>query len=372
MGRKGYRAKSVKMVDQRIGPALKTARLRAGRSLEEMADSCGVTRSQIARIEKGRCEVSFPLLLRLATVLDLDPNYFISFQETSLQIEDDLREALRQVDMPAEAVDALFKLSVEAQGAFVDGLRWLMVARDGRPFRENDVVHQILDHGVAGSIDYILTGIAEFGAQVEDLWRLIAQMEELPGERRVMSDRLLTATTMNGGQIDPVDVYRGILQREPRNSDILRLWTTTIGSAVNQNAEQYESRTIYPLAAICNYIDTGLWGQGIVFESEHMEQHVGALVRTLRTTPNFRIGFLDDKIPFNLIVKANRQALVYTLLHAGIYSEQPRGAAFRYSRADVAWRFRDYFDELWERIPAENKDSEIIADWLEQRITARR
>jgi transcriptional regulator with XRE-family HTH domain len=370
MERKGSRA--LKMVDQRIGPALQTARVRAGRSQDEIAEQCGVTRDQIARIEKGRCEVSFPLLLRLAEVLELDPQYFTSYQETALQIERSLRAALRQVDMPPEAVAALLKLSVEAQGALVDGLRWLVLARDGRPFRENDVVHQILDHGVAAALDYIVAGVAEFGVDADDLWRLTAQTEELPGERCVISDRLLTFTTMNGGQIDPVAIYRGSHRRDPRSPDVVRLQAKAIGSAVTQNVEKYESRTIYPLAAICTYIDTGHWADDVVIGNDQIEQHVGALIQALRTTPNFRIGFLDDVLPFNLLVKANRQALVYVPGCTELFTDQPRGVAFRYSRADVAWCFRDYFDELWERIPAENKDSNLIADWLEQRVLARR
>jgi transcriptional regulator with XRE-family HTH domain len=372
MERKGSRAKPAKMVDQRIGPALRAARLREGRSLEEIAEWCGVRRDQIARIEKGRCEVSFPLLLRLAEVLDLDPYYFTSYQEISIQIERSLRTALRRVAMPAEAVAALVKLSVEAQGALVDGLRWLVLERDGRPFRENDVVHQILDHGVAASLDYILAGVAEFGVDADDLWRLIAQMEELPGERCVISDRFLTVTTMNGGQIDPLAIFRDSLQREPRSADVIRLRAKAIGSAVTQSVEQHESRTIYSLAAICSYIDTGRWADGVIIDSALIEQHVAALVQALRTTPNYRIGFLDDSLPFNLLVKANRQALVYAPAHTGLFTDQSRGVAFRYSRADVAWRFREYFDDIWERIPAENKDSNLIADWLEQRMMARR
>ena len=372
MERNGSRAKPHRTVDQRIGPALKAARLRAGRTLDEIAGSCGVTRDQVERIEKGRCEVSFPLLLRLAQALELDPYYFTSYQETSLQIERSLRAALRQVDMPPEAVAALVRLSIEAQGALVDGLRWLVLARDGRPFRENAVVQQILDHGVAASIDYILAGVAEFGVDADDLWRFIAQMEELPGERRVMSDRLLTVTTMNVSQIDPAAIYRGRLQMETRSADVLRLRARTIGSAVTQSVQKHESRTIYPLAAICEFIDTGQWTDGVVVESDLVEQHVAALVRTLRTSPNFRIGFLDDSVPFNLLLKANRQALVYVPRHFRRFTDHPQGIAFRYSRADVAWRFRDYFDELWERIPPENKDSAFIADWLEQRVTARR
>jgi hypothetical protein len=310
--------------------------------------------------------------MRLAEVLDLDPRYFTSYQETALQIERSLRHALRQIDMPPEATSALATLSVEAQGALVDGLRWLVLARDGRPFRENDVVRQILDHGVAASIEYILAGVAEFGVDADDLWRFAAQLEELPGERRIMADRLLTVTTVNGGQIDPVTAYQANLRPEARSQDVMRFWAKSIGSAVNESVRQHVSRTIYPLASICQYIDNGRWGCDVIDDHDLIQCHVRALAQTLRTTPNYRIGFIDEEVPFSLLIKGDQQALLYTPRSADLYWNSPRGVAVRYSRADVARRFRGYFDDLWERIPAENKDSNVIAAWLEQRVTAGR
>jgi transcriptional regulator with XRE-family HTH domain len=358
--------------EQRIGPALRAVRLREGRTLDEVAASCGVKASLISSIEKGRSQVSFPLMLRLASVLDVDPKYFASFQEASAQIEKDLKDLLTRIELPATAIPALLALSVEAQGALVDGLRWLMLVRDGRPIHENEIEQQIVNFGVEASLSYILAGTAEFGVDASGFGRMLTQMEELSGDRLVMSDRLMTITTPNGGQIDPLDVFRSIFRAEPQNPALIRLWAKTLGSAVRESVQHHESRTIYPLASICAYIDTGHWGHGVDVGTDRIEQHIGALIRTLRSTPNFRVGFIDEDIPFNLLVKGNLQAMSYIRQGPEIFHGQSHGIAFRYSRPDVVWRFREYFDALWERIPDERKDSDAIAGWLEQRVMTAR
>ena len=372
MERKQHRARPARMIDQRIGPALRALRLREGRTLDEIAASCGVSRKYITNIEQGRSEISFPLLLRLAAALEVDPNYFASYQETSSQIENNLKDLLTQIELPPDAIPALLSLSVEAQGALVDGLRWLMLVRDGNPIHENEVVHQILNHGVEASISYILSGVAEFGVDADGFGRMLTQMEELPGDRLVMSDRLLTITTPNGGHIDPVDVFRSIFHSEPRTPSLIRLWAKTLGSAVSDSVQHHESRTIYSLASICAYIDTGHWGHGVDVGANLIRQHIGAVIQTLRGTPNFRVGFIDEDVPFNLLVKGNCQAMSYIRQGPDIFRGQSHGVAFRYARPDVVWRFREYFDALWERIPHERKDSATIANWLEQRVMSAR
>ena len=370
MEQKEHRTRPARAIDQRIGPAIRAVRLREKRTLEDLAKSCGIAVSSLKSIERGQRQISFPLLMSLASALGVDHNYFTSYQETSALIEQDLTELLVRLGLPETAIPNLLSLSVDAQGALVDGLRWLLLVRDGSPVEENELDVQIASEGVASSIDCILTGIADLGVDSDGFGRMLTQMEELPGDRLVMSDRLLTITTPNGGHIDPIEVFRSIFQSEPKHPDLIRLWAKSLSSAVSESVRQYESRMIYPLASICSYIDTRHWGYGVDVAADLLEQHIGMLVQTLRSVPNFRVGFLDEDIPFNLLVKGDSQAMSYTRQGPEIFRGQSLGVALRYSRPDVVWRFREYFDALWDRIPPERKDSETIARWLEQRVMA--
>ncbi len=322
----------------------------------------------ISRIEQGRADVSLQNLISLSAALGVDVNYFASYQEASSQTEQQLREMLDRVDMSPEVVPALASLSYEAQAALVDALRWLTVANGASPVREQELVDQILGQGVANSIGQILSGIPKFGLDVETFCRVLTQMEELPGDRMVLSDRLLSVTTPNGGQINPLDIFRSIFASQPNSPMLVHRWAQTLQSAVTQSVERFESRTVYPLSAIRRYIDSGYWGIGVEVESNLVHQHVSDLVRALRTLPNFHVGLIDDDIPFGLLVKGGKQAMVHVRRDPGSFIEQEPGIAFRATRPDLVWKFREYFEEIWEQIPEERKDSDAVATWFEEMV----
>ncbi len=368
MERKQYRSRRSSSAGQRIGPALRTLRRREGLTLEQLASRTGLSRTCISRIEQGRSDVTLPDVMNLSAALGVDVNYFASYQDSCVKTEQDLREILTEVDIEPEAIPALLSLSYETQGALVDGLRWLTLAQRSRPFRAKELVDQLTSQGVQASIAHILTGIADFGLDVDGFCRVITQMEELPGDRLVLSDRLLSVTAPTGGHIDPIDIFRSIFNREPKNPDLVRLWANTLQSAVRQNVEQFETRTIYPLSAIRRYIDSGYWGQRVEADHDVVQRHVTDLVQTLRANPNVRVGLLGEDIPFNLLVKGEQQVMAYVRLNTDIFPDQGPGVAYRSVQTDVVRTFREYFDDLWERIPSERKDSAAVAGWLERHL----
>lgn len=371
MAREQYRPRRKSGVGQRIGPALRALRHREGLTLEELAEQCDLSRTFISRVEQGKSDVTLPTLMSLSTALGVDITYFASYQDASSQTENELRAMLSQIEIAPDAIPELLTLSFEAQGALLDSLRWLTLAHHTRPLRARELVDQLLAHGIEASIAYILSGIAEFGLDVDGFCRVITQMEELSGDRLVMSDRLLSVTAPMGARIDPINIFRSIFQREPEDPRLVRLWAQSLQSAVRQNVEQFETRTIYPLSSIRSYIDSGHWGVGVDVDPDLVQKHVFDLIETLRTKPNVHVGLLDDDLPFNLLVKGERQAMAYVRLGTDIFPGQSSGVAYRTTRPDVVRKFREYFDQMWERIPAEHKESNAVTSWLEQRIAAR-
>ncbi len=368
MERKQYRSRRSRSVGQRIGPALRMLRRREGFTVEQLSARTGLSRTSISRIEQGRSDVTLPDVMSLSAALGVDINYFASYQDASTKTEQELRELLTDVDIESEVIPAILSLSYETQGALLDGLRWLTLAQRSRPFRAKELVDQLMSQGVQASIAHILTGIADFGLDVDGFCRVITQMEELPGDRLVMSDRLLSVTAPTGGHIDPIDVFRSIFNREPKDPAMVRLWANTLQSAVRQNVEQFETRTIYPLSAIRRYIDSGYWGLRVEADHDIVRQHVTDLVQTLRANSNVRVGLLGENIPFNLLVKGREQVMAYVRLNTDIFPGQGPGVAYRSVRTDVVRTFREYFDDLWEGIPNEHKDSEAVAGWLESNL----
>ncbi len=347
---------------------MRALRKREGLTLNQLADRSGLSHGRISRIERGRAEVSLQALMRLSAALGVEVTYFTSYQDAVSQTEKKLREALAAFDVSPETTSSFLRLSFDAQGLLLDGLRRLSRADAESPIRARELVDRILDQGVAASIREILAGIPKFGIDMETFCRVVTQMEEQRGDRLIMSDRMLSVTTPNGGQIDGASVYRSIFQAEPGSLEAVKLWVQTVQSAVNQSVERDLSRTIYSIQAIDHYITSGHWGRGVDVDGSVVHRHVDDLIRTIRTMPNFHVGLADMAVPFGLLVKGSNQVLVHIRRDPDIHSDADQGVAFRSTRPDVTRRFRAYFDSVWNGIPDEFKDDDAVAKWLEQRL----
>ena len=233
MERQTKRFRRARGEGQRIGPALRALRQREGLTLDELAERSGLSRARISRIERGRAEFSLQALMRLSAALGVEVTYFTYYQDAVSQTEQKLQEMLTSFAVAPETASALLDLSFDAQGALLDGLRRVSKSDAERPIREQDLVDRILKRGVAESIEQILAGIPKFGIDMETFCRVVTQMEELRGERLVMSDRMLSVTTPNGGQIDGASIFRSIFQAEPGSPETVKFWVQTLQSAVS-------------------------------------------------------------------------------------------------------------------------------------------
>ncbi len=210
MEQKQYRFRRAKRAGQRIGPAVRALRRREGLTLAALALRSGLSSDVISAIENGRRDVTLPSLMSLSAALGVDVTYFTSYHSAVTQTEEELRQILAEVDLSPEVVPAFLTLSFEAQGALLDGLRWLTMAQSSRPLRAKEIVGHVLTQGVQASIAHILSGIANVGLDDNGFCRAITQMEEIASDRLVMSDRLLSVTDPNSGHIDPLEVFRSI------------------------------------------------------------------------------------------------------------------------------------------------------------------
>lgn len=370
MGHEEVSTRPSRLVGQRIGPAVRELRRREGLTLNELAQRTGLTKTTISRIERRLSDVTLNALMQLSAALEVDITYFTSYQELSTQTEAHLSEVLAEIDISQEAMPDLLELSYEAQSALLDGLQWLSLSDRPRPLRARELVDKIRTDGVGQSVYEILSSIAEFGLDEDGLCRVITQMEELPGERILISDRLLGVAAPSGGSLDPLLVFRSCFEREPANPAVVRTWAQSIRSAVRQNVERFETRMIFPLATVHEYIESGYWGPGVELSRQQVVDQIASIVETLRAFPTMKVGLVDNEIPFNLLVKGFNQSVAYVYRSVGSPTPEGAGVAFRSTRTDVVSKFREYFEHLWKQIPAERRDSEAVAQWLEDRMAA--
>jgi len=355
-------------VSQRIGPALRELRRREGLTLTELAERCGLKHTLLSRIEQGQRDVTLQTLMRLSAALGVDVTYFTSFHEESWRTEQELSQMLRDLELDEESVQHMLTLSYEAQGSLLDGLRWLTVPEPVRPLQTKELIDHVQAHGVRASVPYILAGIDGYGLDDEGFCRALMQMEELSGDRLMITDRVLNISLPIEEQIDYIAVYRSIFLREPEDPAMVRWWVHAMRSALRENLGRYESRIIYPKSVIETYIQSGHWGEGVDVDASRVQAQISSLAQSLRSNPRMTVGILDESIPFNLLVKGKRQAMAFVYRDQRVFPSQTGGLAFRTSRTDVVLEFRHYFEDLWASIPPEGRDREAVADWLEDQI----
>lgn len=353
---------------QQIGPVLRELRLRREWSLSELAQRAGVSRSHLSRLERGQSIPSFKILSRLARALGTSVTYFASVEDTSRELDDALGVYLQRLAIPKGTWAEFSRLSLEARGALVDALHHLTASHPESAPQERTLRISVLERGIPESIPLLTAGIHEFGLSPVDFVRSRAQVEEMPGDRFVICDRLVT---MPGPEnVDQLRLFRDLFAADLPDPMLLKWWVTSMRSALMETLQHYESRTIYPLDAIESYLQTGEWSVRIPFSIEVVREHVQATIDFLRANPRYRIGFTTTRLPLGVLGKGTGGVVVYDLAHLEREGKRGDGVALRFYGAEVTARFREYFDEIWESIPEEWRDSEAVATWLESRLAA--
>lgn len=116
-GRQGTR-----MVRQRVGPTLRSMRLRRKLSLNELADRAEISPSHLSRIERGLTVPSYDVLDNIAGALGSDLNSLRTKEKTARAVDDDLRAIFEQFELGRDAQDELLGLSHETRQALAEVL----------------------------------------------------------------------------------------------------------------------------------------------------------------------------------------------------------------------------------------------------------
>lgn len=111
-----------KLVRQRVGPTLRSMRLRRKLSLSELAQSAAISPSHLSRIERGLTVPSYDVLDNIATALDSDLTSLRSKEKSARVVDDELRELFDRLELDGKAQEELLSLSHESRQALSDVL----------------------------------------------------------------------------------------------------------------------------------------------------------------------------------------------------------------------------------------------------------
>ncbi|MDI3340721.1 MAG: helix-turn-helix transcriptional regulator [Sphaerobacter sp.] len=348
---------------QRIGPALRELRARRGWTLADLAHRAGVSRSQVWRVEQGRSVPSYLTLARLAAALGVEVTYFTAFETTASELDRDLTAYLDRLGIPRDTWGEFRHLGIEARGALVDALRRLTGPQERSVAGQRAVEAALVTRGLPAAIPAILEGIAEVGLGPLAFTQSWMRVEELPGDRLCLVDRLSTIADAPG--IDHLQTFRLLHGVEPPDPRLLTWWWTAARSALATTLQAHESRVIYPMATIERYLATGEWGMRFPFARSVVRAHAEATIAFLRRNPRYRVGLLDGSPPLGFLVKETGGALVFPLREIDPAQPPLQRIGLHFSGREAAGRLREYFDALWESIPPERRDTEAVIAWFE-------
>ena len=121
MAEKSGRA-GARMVRQRVGPTLRSMRLRKRMSLNDLADRAEISPSHLSRIERGLTVPSYDVLDNIATALGSDLNSLRSKEKSARAVDDELHRLFDKLGLNDDAQQELLGLGHETREALADGL----------------------------------------------------------------------------------------------------------------------------------------------------------------------------------------------------------------------------------------------------------
>ena len=352
---------------QHIGPAVRELREREGWSLRDLGARCGVSSAYLSRIERGSSVPSFSILANISTAFRVSPEYFIEFERSAKELESALAETLEKLGVPRSTWHEFADLSMEAQGALVDAFRQITIPAPEVDARHHAAEAIILAKGVRDSVRELTTIAHRDGLTPVDFARHRTQLEESSTDRFLIINRLCTLPA--SWLFDQLEVFRGTFGQEPSDPMLLKWWVRAQRSALLRVLDGGVSRAIYPRKQISTYLRTGTWGKRITFEADLVREHARETIKLLRSTPMFQIGLTDSDLPIRLIGKVDTGVLVLTPDDPVDREDGSNGMALRFSEPKVTQRFVDYFNDVWESIPLEQRTNEQVADWMESELS---
>jgi hypothetical protein len=293
-------------------------------------------------------------------------NYFIAFERTSEEIESELQHFMEQLSIPQSTWHEFSDLSIEAQGAMVDALRRVLAPSVASLSRHQAAEISILANGVRRSLPLLERSAIQHGLSAVDFARHRTQIEEVAGDRFIMLDRMCTLPA--SWLFDQLQVFRGMFGVEPQDPLLLKWWIRAQRSAFLQTVKGHESRAIYPIDRVANYLRTGQWGTHLWFEPEVVRSHVKTTIEVMRSHSSYRVGLVEGDIPIRIFAKDAAGVLVMMPTDNDIEPGADSGIALRFSGPHVTAQFRAYFDEIWDSIPEARKDTESVVAWLESQL----
>lgn len=349
-----------------IGAVLKELRESQRMSRAVLGRATGISVARLGHIECGETCPDDVTVSRLALALDVNAGEIWSRADAVYEERRQLSGFLEDLGIPRENWEEFFALEPKARAALVESLRVRLPSRAERRTHVEAIEDAVERDGLDDRFATIVAGISAYGLSPIDYMRASVELEEMPGDRAVVADRLPISPV--SVPVDQLYLFRVSYGMDPPSPTLLKWWAETRRSALDVVLKDHVSRTIVPVDRLEHYLRTGERGPNILLPPDIVTAHLVATIELLRKHPHFNLGLSDHDLPVNYRIKGNHHVLV--TVNGYVLGPNPEGRKITllFSRPSVVKRFNEHFERAWASLAPERKEREPVADCLEQML----
>lgn len=341
---------------QRIGPAIRKLRHEQSLTLDDLAAQAGISASHLSRLERGQTLPSFTVLAGIAHVLGVSIDEFAQLEQDVTVLDRELGVQLSALGLDDGSRQEYLSLSIESRRV----LAGVLTALAATPISPRDAQEQALravsDRGLVESSQALGRAISNSGLSPVGFTRALIWVNTAPGQKRMLLARPgiigLPASSFS-------DAYRSMTGSVPLTPEISAWWEHT-------RELTKDLRTIISRNVMRTFLREGAWVKGgPVSSQEHRE---GAAQRFIAEidSGDLELAVTDEQLgDINMRISESDVLLETTRNRgeAGQLGLIVRGGA-------AADTFSTAFENLWNRLPAQDKDPEAVKSWIRDQIPA--
>jgi len=328
-------------------------------TLDDLASQAGISASHLSRLERGQTLPSFTVLAQIAHVLGASVDEFVQLEQDVTALDMEFGGSLDQLGFSGEVRRELLGGSIELRRELMASLRALASMPISARQAQDGAVRAVSEQGLIGASSALNRSIKASGLSPVAFARALFWVTTAPGDQRA-----IVAEPGLIGYSSPTifEIYRTLSGNEPLDPMVAAWWTS------EQSEPGTHTRSIMQRDVMQRFFRTGSWVKGQnAFQPAQLQEAANRLLDQL-ARGTLTMALTDRPLgDTNLLVKDDA-VLVETNRFRAAEGERARlGLLIRgRSNAEV---FASRFDELWEELPAEEKDPFKVNAWIRDHMS---